>query len=387
MTDNNQTTAQAHSLSKRKLSLSLLIVLLLLLSWSGSIDDYSTQYTDRSIFQAGAVFGISRALNAAISVAQTSTIEVGIAIHGSITIGEVLDPLNDLVERFSEVMTISLSSLVLQKILLGVASHDVFKWLCTLSGLLVLLLLWFKNNHWLNLATNTFLILILTRLSLAIVLSLNHLADHFFLKEEIETNQQQIESLQTDIDALNEKKQLAALIQQSELYQQQLANDQSLLDKTRIQFTQQEKILNQKISTLSLSEKLQCLIHVSYCPEDIKLSKQQTDQQRINLEQLEKRIKQNQYENQTLSSEIAQLQSGDVPWYKQIKNIDMDVNFTALKNKITDGISNMIYLLVLFLLKTILIPVFFYYLLLKSLKFIWKMDWHQLTVSAKGMKE
>ena len=94
------------------------ILLLIILSWIGALDKYSDNYTRKSIYEAGSTYAVARGINAIVSVLQSSTVTTGVGVEGSMTIGEVLDPMNDLIERFSKVMTVVLSSLVLQKILL-----------------------------------------------------------------------------------------------------------------------------------------------------------------------------------------------------------------------------------------------------------------------------
>ncbi len=161
------------------------IIILTAISWFGFIDKYSSEYTHRSILEAGAAYGVSRGINAAVSVAQTSTVQIAIGVGGSITVGEALDPINDLIERFSQVITVALSSLVLQKVLLAIASNIIFKILCTISGALVIALVYLRKSKHLNRSLKVFLILILTRLSLAIVLSMNSLVDNVFLSDKI----------------------------------------------------------------------------------------------------------------------------------------------------------------------------------------------------------
>ena len=76
----------------------------------------ATLQIDQSLQNAAIVFDLARGLNGIISVLQSTEISV---LFATMTIGKILDPLNDLVERFSELMTVALASLALQNFLLN----------------------------------------------------------------------------------------------------------------------------------------------------------------------------------------------------------------------------------------------------------------------------
>ena len=69
---------------------------------------------------------VSRGINGAVSVLQT--IEFKIPLVSSAAVGQVLDPINDAVERLSVGLTWAIGSLFLQDILLRIASGWLFKW-------------------------------------------------------------------------------------------------------------------------------------------------------------------------------------------------------------------------------------------------------------------
>ena len=82
----------------------ILIVLacLLALCWSGQIERIAKHEADEALKRVVVAFSLSRTLNGLISVAQGTEIALQPAGVGvTLTAGELLDPLNDLVERFS----------------------------------------------------------------------------------------------------------------------------------------------------------------------------------------------------------------------------------------------------------------------------------------------
>lgn len=84
-------------------------------------DDPSEQYLEESLQRALIAFGTARALNGVISVAQGTQLALEPAGVGlNFSPGEILDPINDLIERFSWVMLAASSSLGVQKLMLNI---------------------------------------------------------------------------------------------------------------------------------------------------------------------------------------------------------------------------------------------------------------------------
>ncbi len=94
---------------------------------------------DDALIQGFAVYAGARAINAVVSVLQTGEINAGLGVGGSLAIGEILDPLNDLIERFSVVLMICLMSLGIQKMALLTGADVALPFLVG-PGLLVLAL-------------------------------------------------------------------------------------------------------------------------------------------------------------------------------------------------------------------------------------------------------
>lgn len=104
----------------RKALLTLLILLLALLTLSSQVNEKAMQIHEASFDRAIGAFAIAKGLNAAISLIQGTELNAAPAGIGvTLSIGEVLDPLNDLIERFSWVMLAASVSLGIQKLLLS----------------------------------------------------------------------------------------------------------------------------------------------------------------------------------------------------------------------------------------------------------------------------
>ena len=96
------TDIPARGSARRSLILGGIFILLLAACWSGGLERIARGEAEAALGRVLVAFALARTLNGAISVAQGTEIALQPAGVGvTLTAGEVLDPLNDLVERFS----------------------------------------------------------------------------------------------------------------------------------------------------------------------------------------------------------------------------------------------------------------------------------------------
>jgi len=79
----------------------------------------SQNYLDQVFGNALASYAATRGLNALVSIMQESSLSAGFFVEGNVAIGQILDPANDLLERFSSLLLLSLASIGIQKFLLA----------------------------------------------------------------------------------------------------------------------------------------------------------------------------------------------------------------------------------------------------------------------------
>ncbi|UZE96951.1 hypothetical protein [Alkalimarinus alittae] len=119
---------------KFKVSVSVAALLVVVLSLTGWIDNKGSEYASEQIKVAAITYGVARSLNAGISVAQGTEITLSPAGVGtSLSVGELLDPVNDMVERFSLVVLAAITSLGIQQILISIASTKLSNLLVVIS--------------------------------------------------------------------------------------------------------------------------------------------------------------------------------------------------------------------------------------------------------------
>ncbi len=195
-------------LNRRKIVWSGLAVLAVVTVLSGLIDDTSRRYASEAFTRALVTFAVVRTLNGVISVAQGTEVAIepgGVGVNFSV--GQVLDPINDLVERFSAVMLVATTSLGLQNVLLRMTMW----WGTSLALVLVaasaLVVLWWRKLDDSRLRPVVMQLLLLTvflRFAVPILVIGSNLVFDTFLAAEQAAATEALEATRTDIEQINE---------------------------------------------------------------------------------------------------------------------------------------------------------------------------------------
>jgi hypothetical protein len=190
-----------------KAGLTLLALLLLLAAQQGGVDRFGLHYTESSFNRALLTFAVARSLNGVISVAQGTEVAVqpaGVGIN--FAPGQILDPVNDMVERFSWVMLASTTSLGLQKLLLQIFASPHFTLLLAVVMAAALALLWYSRAGWEAVSRffyRAMLLLLVLRFAVPVVALGNELLFTTFLQQQYENSTQSIEHAREEIGRIN----------------------------------------------------------------------------------------------------------------------------------------------------------------------------------------
>lgn len=185
------------------LKISVIIAVVIASFW-GIFDKKSETYVDQSLKQAVVVYGVARGTNAVISVAQSFQIPF-------ITPGEILDPVNDLVERFSTLMELSIGSLVLQKLLIEITTHAYFNYAIAAIGLLVMLTMFVLKEQFYMLSLRFFLSVIFFRFAIVLVLFFNGMVSDTFVAKKISDETSKLDKVVKQASVLAEVKAVTAV--------------------------------------------------------------------------------------------------------------------------------------------------------------------------------
>ncbi len=117
----------------KKLLITLLLLVVVMVAWNSNLDAPAKQQVDAGFDKALAAFAVGRGLNAVISMAQGTQVSVSLGAGFTLSIGEVLDPINDLIEQFSNLMLMATIAFGIQKILLAIGQYQYINYFLTLA--------------------------------------------------------------------------------------------------------------------------------------------------------------------------------------------------------------------------------------------------------------
>ncbi len=156
------------------------------------LDAGADAYFNKSITRAGVAYATCRAINGAVSIIKDSKLQLEPAGVGvSLAVGQVLDPVDDMTERLSDVLVISITSLGVQKLAHEISVSLALPVLAVILAVLSLLL-WFQQGRLIPLQKTfiSFLVFIaIARLCLPVSTLVNdYVHNHFFLTQISKAN-------------------------------------------------------------------------------------------------------------------------------------------------------------------------------------------------------
>ena len=170
--------------------LSLLLLLAAVLSVTPFMDQRAAEDYEQLFQRAFVTFALARTINGVISVVQGTEVALQPAGVGvTLTPGEILDPVNDLVERFSWIMMGATISLGVQNVLLDVSAWWVIQGLVTALAAWLLIRLWYPGQGsqlYRILFKRIFPLLLFIRFAVPVMLIANDLLYQEFLEQRFE---------------------------------------------------------------------------------------------------------------------------------------------------------------------------------------------------------
>ncbi len=167
------------------------------------LDSKADSYFKDSITKAGVSYGVCRVINATVSVLQQSSIQVEPAGIGlSLAVGQIVDPINDMVERLSNVLVMSIASLGVQELAYKI-SITVVPQILSVLLLILSVLLWFRNARFFKLQRILMSVLIIgsiARFCLPISSIANGFLQETFFEDKIIEANEMLTASTADID-------------------------------------------------------------------------------------------------------------------------------------------------------------------------------------------
>ena len=160
------------------LTLITLIVGATLLAWNGSIDASASDYLDSAMLTAGTIYATARGINALISLLQGTEVDAFVL---TMSVGELLSPVSDLIERFSTVILLAIGALALQQVLFSAVIHPFFAIFLTATGVCTLLAKVSGSEPLFRTMLRFFVVAAVARFALSITIVISGLIDGVFL--------------------------------------------------------------------------------------------------------------------------------------------------------------------------------------------------------------
>lgn len=217
------------TLLAKRLLLALCLIVAVAGAWLAPLEASAKRTVDSGLKRALISYASARALDAVISVAQGTEIAVQPAGVGVVLApGQALDPVNDLVEQFADLMLTASVAFGVQKVLLVIGAHWTVSSALTLVAL-AWLTLYLRRAAAPASLSRLLAVLLMIRFALPlVVIGSNTLFEHF-MAADYHANQQAIDSVSG---------QLATLAPAGAA----TAGDASLLDKLKAWAAQQSDV-------------------------------------------------------------------------------------------------------------------------------------------------
>lgn len=171
------------------------------------LDSTADSYFQNSITKAGISYGVCRVINATVSVIKESSLELEPAGIGlSLAIGQIVDPINDMVERLSNVLVMSITSLGVQELAYEISITLVPPILAVFLFILSILV-WFKSERVLKLQRvlmGALIIASIARFCLPLSSMANDFLQKTFFEDKIIEANDRLSSSTADLDTLKE---------------------------------------------------------------------------------------------------------------------------------------------------------------------------------------
>ncbi len=232
-----------------KVLVTTLLIALTALSWSRYADEAANTATADHFKRALAIAAVARGLNGVISVAQGTEVAIQpVGVGVTLTLGEVLDPFNDLVERFSALALVASVSLGLQLTLGQILATTWFSLSLTVVVVVFVCLLWRTPapsplaptqpnrrgaNRLMNFCAKLLGTLVFLRFFLAITLLVTHLVDQTFLAPAQEVAVKNLSFAADAIDTLQQRQTETGGAEEADFFDRSVTQLSQLLDSSK----------------------------------------------------------------------------------------------------------------------------------------------------------
>jgi len=374
----------------KKWLLIAIVILCIAVSWVGIIDKQTKKYVGDAIYQSTMAYGSARALNAAISVAQSAKVGVSFGGEASFQPLEILDPVNDMVEDYATAMKYSIGSLIIQRILVEILANSLFKWIVLGVGVLLILSLFFLNGMYAFLFFKGFAFITLIRFMFVVTMLLSSFVGGPFLSKQIDDHTDSVNQATEVIGLTNtinkelppeRRAEINQQIQKIELQQIELAepiqNQKKIVSNAKKEMQKAQNELDEITGKRDLIERLNIFSDSNEIDAAQKVLKQSTKVYNTAVESQEELTEKldGLHKSQSgLQKQLRGKESFISEMKRKLQSLRTLFDSQKIKQILENSISAMLNLIAIFIFKTLIIPIAFLLLILRSFKWIWRID-------------
>lgn len=187
----------------KRIALSLIVALTVACAWLAPLESTANRYVDAGLKRALISFATARALDAVISAAQGTELAIQPAGVGVVfSPGQVLDPVNDLVEQFADLMLTASVAFGAEKVLIGIGAHWLISVMLSLSAL-VWAAVYLRQHSAPACLSRLLVLLLMARFAMPVAIIGSDMLFQQFMHDDYQASQQGIESVSGQIDKLD----------------------------------------------------------------------------------------------------------------------------------------------------------------------------------------
>lgn len=184
------------------------VIIALILIFTSSVkipilDRNTDSYFQDAIKKAGIAYASCRIVNGSVSVIQNSTLQLEPAGVGiSLAAGQILDPVDDMTERLSDVLVTAITSLGVQKLAYEI-SISFAPPIIAILLLIMSFLIWFKNERIASMQQNLLRIIVfvmVARFCLPVSSLVNDMLQKHYFEDRIEYANEQLTLGSAELD-------------------------------------------------------------------------------------------------------------------------------------------------------------------------------------------
>ena len=178
----------------------LAVAAMVVCAWLGLLEAAANRHIDAGLKRALVSFAVARTLNAIISVAQGTEVSLQpLGVGVNLTIGQVLDPVNDVIEQFSSLMLVASVVFGIQKVLVGIGAHWVVSLLLTAIAVWWAVLFW-RSRRAPPLLAQALVVMLMLRFAIPVATIGSDLLFQQFLAGDYLASQQALDRTAVQVD-------------------------------------------------------------------------------------------------------------------------------------------------------------------------------------------